>query len=95
MCSFQISFGEKRKRNVVDLDYDLNSKHFVDTQQLIKIRRHLEKSKEKDSTKSDANVLNMSFHLKVSTVQCLYVLVVLRRGLEIVCLRQNNLEKQI
>lgn len=76
MCSFQISFGKKRKRNVVDLDYDLNSDHFVDTQQLIKMSRHLKKSKpsisitefslEKDSTKSDANVLKMSFHQKVS-----------------------------
>lgn len=61
---------------MVDLDYHLKSDHFVDTQQLIKMSRHLEISKpsssitefslEKDSTKSDANVLKMSFHQKVS-----------------------------
>lgn len=61
---------------MVDLDYDLNSDHSVDTQQLIITSRHLLKSKPsssityfslaKDSTKSDANVLKMSFHQKVS-----------------------------
>lgn len=59
---------------MVYLDYDLNLDQFLDTLQLIKMSRHLDISKpsssitefflEKDSTKSDANVLKMSFHQK-------------------------------